>query len=191
MCCIIIYHYTCSISINWLFFFTPTALTYNSDVYGSPEDPVVCGSSVTEIHSAVKLVDLAELQPPAVLTGGSALRGHSFDTLEGETRHFISNWFAYLQSGSARSHTRHLLLHLVPDDVCVVAAVQTWTGNLPFFIHRQIFHAVFKLEASQTFPLQHLQVEGPVPAAGPQKNMTLSPHMIELIIYLKILLACM
>lgn len=58
-------------------------LTYDSDINGSPQDPVVCGLPVTEIHSGVVLADRAEVEPPAVLAGGPALLGHSFDSLEG------------------------------------------------------------------------------------------------------------
>lgn len=161
---------------------TLTALTYNSDVNGSPEDPVVRGVSVTEIHASVIHVDLAEFQPAAVLAGISLLGGDSSDTLEGETHHFSLTWCMFLQSSSS-SLTLHLLLHHVPNYICVVTAAETWTGNIPSYIHNQIFCTVFRLVASQTFSLQHLQVEGPVPAAGQQKKMMHSPRKIELIIF--------
>lgn len=71
-------------------------ILYNSDINGSPEDPVVCGLSVTEIHTGVQLADLADVQPAAALVGLPVLLRHSLDTLA---------------------------LYLVPNDVCVVAAV--------------------------------------------------------------------
>lgn len=85
---------------------TLTALTYNNDVNGSPEDPVVCGLSVTEIHTSVIRADPAESQPAVVLAGISALRGDSSDALEGETHYFTLNYCVFLQSSfSSLTHT--------------------------------------------------------------------------------------
>lgn len=149
-------------------FVPPVALTYNSDVHGSPEDPVVCGLSVTEIHPSVQRPDPADVQQAGALAGVPALLRHSLDALErGETRRFSLNRSLGERTGSL---LHHLALHLVPNDVRVVAAVQTWAGNRPSFIHEQILHPVLRLETSQTFSLQHLQLEGLIPAAGHQKK---------------------
>lgn len=39
----------------------------------SPENPVVCGLSVTEKHTGVQLADLADVQPAVALAGVPAL----------------------------------------------------------------------------------------------------------------------
>lgn len=61
--------------------------------------------------------------------------------------------------------------HLVPDDVCVVAAVEARAGNLPTCTHKQIFTALFRLEAAQAVFLHHLEMEGQFAATGqPEHN---------------------
>lgn len=116
--------------------------------------------------------DVAESQPPAFLAGISALRRHSSDTLEGGDASLPFKLVCvppkFLQL--AHTHIHHLSLHLVPNYIRVVAAAETWTGNIPSLIHKQIFRTVFRLVAFQTCSLQHLQVEGPVPATGQQKK---------------------
>lgn len=100
---------------------------------------------------------------------------HSLDTLEERHLPFSFNCSVFLWKWTSwLSH--HLVLHPVPDYVCVVAAVLTWTGDVPSLVHKQIPHTFSRLEASEIFSLQHLQVEGLVPAVGQRKKDGARPH---------------
>lgn len=67
------------------------------------------------------------------------------------------------------------VLHLVPDDICVVTTIETWAEDFPACTHEQVFTALLRLETSQAVFLHHLQMEGPIAATGQQRN----EHWIE------------
>lgn len=111
---------------------------------------------------------MAEVQQPVLLTRGSVLLSHSFDALSEKTTVQVLLRFTVRVPGIKQiilvTCELYLVTLLVPDDICVVTAVETWAGNLPIFTSELDITALFRLEASQVGFVQHLQMEGP-PAA--------------------------